>query len=91
MPSGESSNEIPGRGRRRIRRVLLWLVAGLYAISIPWYRTSGDPSSRLFGLPDWVAVALACYVAIAVLNSVAWLLTEVPDAISGEPGDGEAP
>jgi hypothetical protein len=31
------------------------------------------------GLPDWVAVALLCYAAVAVLNSLAWLLTDVPD------------
>jgi hypothetical protein len=42
--------------------------------------------SILFGFPDWVAVALACYIGVAVLNSIAWALTDVPDA---SPGDGE--
>ncbi len=31
------------------------------------------------GLPDWVAVALLCYLAAAVVNAVAWLITDVPD------------
>jgi hypothetical protein len=31
-----------------------------------------------------VAVALACYVGVAILNGVAWLLTEVRDP--DEPG-----
>jgi hypothetical protein len=62
--------------------VLLVLVAGLYVLSIPWYRESGASVSRVFGLPDWVAVALGCYVAVAILNSIAWLLTDVED-----PGD----
>ena len=47
------------------------------------------------GLPDWVALALLCYVAVAVLNSIAWRMTEVVDSPapvdvaseeSGEPG-----
>ena len=91
MPSGERNKEIAGHRRKRIRRGLLWLVALLYVASIPWYRTSGETTSRLWGLPDWVAVALVCYVAIAVLNAVAWLLTDVPDAMSAEPGDEEHP
>ena len=62
-----------------MRRILLAVIAGLYVLSIPWYRGAGEPARVVFGLPDWVAVALGCYVAVAVLNSVAWLLTEVPD------------
>ncbi len=30
-------------------------------------------------MPDWVTVAVACYVAVAVLNAFAWLLTDVPE------------
>jgi hypothetical protein len=64
---------------RRIRKGLLCGIALLYAASIPWYR--GDaPVGRLFGLPDWVAVALLCYALAALFNSAAWLLTEVPDS-----------
>ncbi len=64
---------------RRLRKGLLCGIALLYAASIPWYR--GDaPVGRLFGLPDWVAVALLCYALAALFNSAAWLLTEVPDS-----------
>jgi len=70
---------------RRLRRVLLAVVALLYVVSIPWYRTADAGVSRWFGLPDWVAVAVLCYAGVAVLNAVAWLLTEVPDDVeSGE-------
>jgi hypothetical protein len=62
-----------------LRGVLLTLVALLYAISIPWYRTPGATSGVLLGLPDWVAVALLCYVGIAILNAAAWLVTDVRD------------
>ncbi len=63
----------------RIRALLLFIIGLLYVVSIPWYRTpSGDPAIWL-GLPDWVAVALGCYVGVAVLNFFAWLLTEIPD------------
>jgi len=64
---------------RRSRAVLLAAIVALYVLSVPWYR---DPDAELrivFGLPDWVAVALACYVAVAVLNCVAWLRTPIED------------
>jgi hypothetical protein len=68
------------RGRAlRVRRLLLAAIAVLYLVSVPWYRPSGAHPEIVFGLPDWVAVALGCYLAVAVLNSLAWLLTEVPD------------
>ena len=68
------------------RRFLLGMIGALFVISIPWYR-DGVEASRWFGLPDWVAVALVCYVAVAVLNSAAWLLTDVPDADDDRPTD----
>ena len=72
--------------RRRLRGFLLALIAALYVASVPWYREPDQPMHLLFGLPDWVTVALACYVAVAALNAAAWLLTDVPDG-SEEPGE----
>ena len=72
----------------RLRSALLLAIVGLYVLSIPWYRTPGSAPSLLFGLPDWVAVALGCYVAAAVLNAAAWLLTDVSDG-ERPPGDGD--
>jgi hypothetical protein len=66
--------------KRALRRGLLLAIAALYAVSIPWYRTSGEAPEFWLGLPDWVAVAIACYVGVAVLNTCAWLLTDVPEA-----------
>ena len=68
-----------GPSARRLRAALLVLIAALYVVSIPWYRSANAPVAVWFGLPDWVAVALLCYAAIAILNSIAWLLTDVPD------------
>jgi hypothetical protein len=80
--------------RARARTWLLVAIGALYVLSVPWYRETGAEVAYWWGLPDWVAVALACYVAVAVLNSVAWLLTDVADeqpaASSGEPDDGAA-
>ena len=59
----------------------------LYVLSIPWYRATGEPAAIWWGLPDWVTVAIGCYAAVAVLNAVAWLLTDVPDP---GPGDEDA-
>jgi hypothetical protein len=74
----------PDRSPDRSRLVLLCAIAVLYVISVPWYR---DPEAELrivFGLPDWAAVALACYVAVALLNGFAWLRTEIDDDAEGE-------
>jgi hypothetical protein len=62
-----------------VRRLLLALIAILYLLSIPWYRTTGEVPGILFGLPDWVAVALGCYAAAALLNAIAWWITDVRD------------
>jgi len=71
---------------RRLRRLALLGVAALYALSIPWYRETGEAPALWWGLPDWVAVALGCYVGAAVLNALAWRHTEIedPDAPGGD-------
>jgi len=76
-----------------IRRALLAGVALLYAASIPWYRDPGSPVEVWLGLPDWVVVALGCYVGAAVLNACAWYRSDVPDREAPpSPGPGgEAP
>ena len=74
--------------KRRVRIALLVVVALLFAASIPWYREPGAAPIEVLGLPDWVAVALLCYVAAAVLNSLAWLITDIPDD-SSERGEEE--
>jgi hypothetical protein len=73
------------RWARPLRRVLLCLIGLLFAASIPWYRSDAAPA-MIFGLPDWVAVAILCYAAAAILNSAAWLLTDIPEPV----GDDEA-
>ena len=76
---------------RRVRLVLIAISVVLYVISVPWYREAGAAPAIWFGLPDWVAVALGCYLAAAALNAVAWLLTDVPEeAPPDEPTGGEA-
>jgi hypothetical protein len=67
------------RLRRRVRWLLLLGVGVLYGLSIPWYRDGGAEPELWLGLPDWVAVAIACYVGAAILNAAAWLLTDVPE------------
>ncbi len=76
-----------GGWRVVLRRCVLGAIGLLYLVSIPWYRTTGEIPPLLFGLPDWVAVALACYLGVAVLNAVAWTLTEVSDGDSPEGKD----
>ena len=77
--------------RRRLRNLLLALIGLLYVASIPWYRTTGEVPALWLGLPDWVAVALGCYAAAAVLNAVAWWLTDVSDTPDVRDDPGSAP
>lgn len=72
-----------------VRKVCLVLIVALYVFSVPWYRAADAPLVLWLGLPDWVAVALLCYVGVAVLNGIAWLATEVPDHLPTEEGDRE--
>jgi hypothetical protein len=67
--------------------MLLAFVALLYVFSIPWYRASGEAPSLIWGLPDWVWVALGCYVTVALLNAVAWLVVEIPERDETDGGD----
>lgn len=76
-----------GSGRRRIHVACMIIIALLYVISVPWYRDVDQPLQIWFGLPDWVAVALLCYVGVAIVNGVAWSVAEVSD----ESDDSEAP
>jgi len=71
-------------GRARLRRALLAAIGVLYVVSIPWYRTPGAEPELWLGLPDWVAIAVGCYAAVAVLNAAAWLLSDVRDGADGE-------
>jgi multidrug efflux pump subunit AcrA (membrane-fusion protein) len=69
------------------------LIAVLYIISVPWYREEEAPLRLWLGLPDWVAVALLCYVGVALVNAVAWSVAEIPDAVeaSGRVGASDEP
>jgi hypothetical protein len=74
-----------------VRRVCLALIGVLYVVSVPWYRESGEAPTIWLGLPDWVAVAVLCYVGVAVLNAFAWTATEVDDELPDDeasPRDG---
>ncbi len=72
--------------RARARSGLFLAIGALFIVSVPWYRETGAPVEIVWGLPDWVAVALGCYIGVAILNGVAWLITETPDE-----GEDEAP
>ena len=86
MSAAREPTSAARRQSGRVRAGLLALIGVLYVVSIPWYRPTGAPPRLVLGLPDWVLVAIVCYVAIALLNAVAWMLTDVPDP---EPDESE--
>ncbi len=75
--------------RRSLRSLLLVAMALLFVASVPWYRPGEAVPALIGGLPDWVAVALACYAAVAVLNALAWLLTEIEDPPEAKAAEGD--
>ena len=70
--------------RPRGRLLCLIGIGFLYVASVPWYRDVDAPLRIWLGLPDWVAVALFCYVGVAILNGLAWLWTDVRDDLAGD-------
>ena len=68
------------------RGALLLAVAVLYGLSIPWYRGADASPGLWLGVPGWVALATACYVAAAVLNALAWLATDLEGGDPPEDG-----
>ena len=74
---------------RRLRPICLVLIGVFYGLSVPWYREPGETPALWLGLPDWVAVAVLCYVAVAVLNSLAWLGTDFQDPPPEAPAETE--
>ncbi|MEZ4216861.1 MAG: hypothetical protein R3E88_10330 [Myxococcota bacterium] len=90
-PGSPSRAAASGASRARRRRVALAAIGVLYVLSVPWYREPGAAPTLWLGLPSWVTVAIACYVAVAVLNALAWSWTTVEDAPVGEGGASAAP
>ncbi len=74
--------------RRRFRWVALGWIGVLYVASIPWYRETGAVPDLIFGLPDWVVVAIGCYLGVAIVNALAWLATEIPDSLERDDSEG---
>lgn len=85
------SVSVPGRART-LRIACYVVIALLYIASVPWYRDVDAPLVLWMGLPDWVAIAVLCYVGVAIVNAAAWVLTEVPDDVNdGAHGRDEVP
>jgi len=77
--SAQQQGGRPSASRRRLRSGLLLAIGLLYLVSVPWYRSEEAAPATWLGLPDWVAVAIVCYAAAAVLNALAWWWTDVDD------------
>lgn len=76
---GAGGGGTTARRRSRLRPLLLGCIGILYLISVPWYRSADGTLRLTLGMPDWVAVAVLCYAAVAVLNSAAWWVTDIDD------------
>jgi hypothetical protein len=76
--------------RQRTRAVCFGLIGLLYILSVPWYREIEAPLRLWLGLPDWVAVALLCYVGVAIFNAVAWSMSDLSDTYDSSDGSDTA-
>ena len=72
---------------------MLVAIGALYVGSVPWYRAADPEPALWLGLPNWVSVAVGCYLAAAVLNAVAWSLTPISDDLppTADSSSEEAP
>jgi hypothetical protein len=61
--------EIRPRREPMHQKWFLPLVFALLALSIPWYRKSGEIGSILLGLPVWVWITLACSALVSALTA----------------------
>lgn len=87
-PPGEAPSDRVARAWPGwVRPFSLLAIVLLYVLSVPWYREPGAAPKIWFGLPDWVFVAVVCYVGVALFNGLAWLATDVVD----EPEDEDDP
>jgi hypothetical protein len=80
---------VPAR-RRFVHLACMVSIALLYVASVPWYRDGEAPLRLWLGLPDWVAVALLCYVGVAVVNAIAWSVADIPDDPPKSDSSGES-
>jgi hypothetical protein len=78
------------RVRRRVHFACMIVIALLYLVSVPWYRDAEAPLRLWLGLPDWVAVALLCYVGVAMANALAWIVSDVSDGVD-DADDADGP
>lgn len=79
-------------------RPWIWAVyLFLFAASVPWYLPAGSPPRLWLGLPHWVVISLAAYLAVAVFT--AWVVARYWPAVEdggrdaaqdGEDGAGGA-
>ncbi len=56
-----------------IKNSFIFLMLILLIMSVPWYRSDEQMSNTLFGFPEWVMVAIACYLAVTLINIGIWL------------------
>ena len=72
-------------------RPWIWVVyVLLFAASVPWYLPAGSPPRIWIGLPHWVVISLAAYLAVAVFT--AWVVAHywsVPAGEGAADGGGE--
>ncbi|WP_062262881.1 hypothetical protein [Endozoicomonas arenosclerae] len=64
-----------------LRTALQLLMLFLLILSVPWYRTPGTEPVIYLGMPDWVLIALTCYVVVIFINLLLWLSREDPQEL----------
>ena len=71
-------------------RAWIWVVyVLLFAASVPWYLPAGSPPRLWLGLPHWVVISLAAYLAVA--GFTAWVVARYWSVPAGPAQDGAEP
>ncbi|WP_252178241.1 hypothetical protein [Endozoicomonas sp. 4G] len=61
-----------------LRTALQLLMFSLLILSVPWYRTPGATPKIYLGMPDWVVLALSCYILVIFINLLLWVSRDDP-------------
>jgi len=65
------------KNKARLLRYCYLAMTLIALYSIPWFDNPDQQPELLFGLPLWVASAVACLLVMSLLNLLAWSLQAV--------------
>ena len=89
LPAAHAMPSTPDPVEPRSRPWVWAVYLLLFAASVPWYLPAGGPVRLWFGLPHWVVLSLAAYLAVAVFTVYVVARHWPAPPVDGDPNDAE--